>query len=440
MLHEDEHKDIFDEIEEAGFKEVRRKTIESYKVKYIRATHSHILDGPHDWPSMHLALVPVIGREVNLEEGDVRIGAIRYSHDPQRMVNFWMSAATEKVALVPKAPFIASADQIAGHEDQWQNMYTSNNPVLLYNSESETPPPQRVNTAAIASGEIDLIFQSRALLQDTIGMHDAALGKRSNEVSGVALESRQEASATGMFDFIDNLAKAVVRVGEILADMIPRVYTSDKARRLILADDSQLMIDLNKMVKDRQTGREFRVHTLDHARYACRVSVGPSSKTQRSEFVNLMMEWGRTDPEGLSMFRDLIVTNLDVPNAAAIAKRMKAAVPRHLLSPEDQELIPPPEPTIQDQIQQKQVEAEMMKADAEMKKADAGVRSSELRAQSDEARLKFEMERGLNREVANDEVAQVKAEKARQTEGPDIKAMIDASVKQAVARAVAERS
>ena len=87
---------------------------------------------------------------------------------------------------------------------------------------------------------------ARMLLQDTIGVHDASIGKRSNEVSGVALQERQERGDLGTYDFIDNLAKAVVRVGEILVDMIPRCYTTDYVRRVILPDDSEIMVDLNQ--------------------------------------------------------------------------------------------------------------------------------------------------------------------------------------------------
>ena len=253
----------------------------------------------------------------------------------------------------------------------------------------------------MAQGELQLIAQSRSLLQDTIGVHDASLGRRSNEVSGVALEKRQERGDLGTFDFIDNLAKAIVRVGEILVDMIPRVYTTDFVRRVILPDDSEIFVDLNREVKDEETGRMIRVFSLDYARYSCRVDVGPASKTQREEFVKMMIEWGRSDPEGFTMFRDLVVANMDIPQARVIAQRMKAAVPRHLLSEEDQEAIPPPEPTIQDKIAEMQAQAAMKQAEADIKKADAGARSSELRAESDAARLQFEQEKGLNRAEAD---------------------------------------
>ena len=406
VLFEDDHGDVFDELEDQGFQERNRKKVQSYKVKYMRFIFGHVLDGPHDWPSKHLPLVMVKGREVNLEMRDILIGMFRYAHDAQVMLNFWMSAATEKMALVPRAPYIAAVQQLANHQDQWEQMYTQNLPVLMYNHIDGVDPPQRQNTTAMAQGELQLIASSRSLLQDTVGIHDASIGRRSNEVSGVALQERQERGDLGTFDFIDNLARAIVRVGEILTDMIPRCYTTDYVRRVILDDDSEVFVDLNTEIEDEETGKKIRVFSLDYARYSCRIDVGPASKTQREEFVKMMIEWGRSDPEGFALFRDLIVGNMDVPQARVLAHRMKMMLPRHMLSPEDQERIPPPEPSPEEQLAQremevryKEAEAKEVQARADIAKAEAGVQSSELRAQSDESRLQFEQEKGVNREA-----------------------------------------
>ena len=397
VMYEDDLGDVFDELTDMGYVKTQEKEIEGYRVKYARCTETDILDGPHIWPSMHLPLVMVRGREVNLEGNDQLIGLLRYAHDPQRMVNFWMSAGTEKMALVPRQPYIASQAQIGNHLDQWQNMYTTNSPVLLYDSEEGTPPPARQSTIAMAQGELQMIAQSKVLLMDAVGLHDANLGRKSNEVSGVALEARAEQGEQGTFDFIDNLAKAIQRTGEILVDMIPRIYTTDYVRRVILEDDSEIHVDLNKVITDEETGRQVRVFSLDFARYACRVDVGPASKTQREEFAKMMMEWGRSDPEGFPVFRDLIIEALDFPMARVVAKRMKAMVPRELLSPEDQEELPQPEPTPADEIESMKAQAEQMKAQAEMMKAQAMMAQAQIRSASDQTRLQFEQVKGQNR-------------------------------------------
>jgi len=442
VMYEDEHGAIFDELEDAGYVRRQSKKVKGYKVKYARCSYRHILEGPHDWPSMHLPGVMVRGREVNLEDMDMLIGLFRYAHDPQRMVNFWTSSATEKMALVPRQPFIAAAEQIANYQEQWENMYTSNRPVLLYDhieGESAPPPPQRQSTVAMAQGELQMVAQSRAFLQDTVGLHDASIGVRTNEVSGRALENRQERGELGTYDFLDNTAKAITRVGEILTDMIPRVYTTDYARRIVLEDDTEVFIDLNKVVVDKDTGKEIKVFSLDHARYSCRVDVGPASRTQREEFVRMMIEWGRSDPEGFASFRDLVVENMDFPKARVIAKRMKALVPYHLLSPEEQEERGgPPPPTPAEQIQQMQAQADQAKAQAEMVKAQAdvekaklGVEEARLRAMQDGVRLGTEQARAVRQQ--SEEAAKAGGEGEEQP-------LTQAEVKRMIAQEVANRS
>ena len=440
VLYRDEHEGIFDELEEQGYQKGRTVKVQGYRIRYARVTNHAILDGPHWWPSTILPGVMVRGREINLQTDDVLNGMFRYSKDAARMLNYWMSQATEKMALLPRAPYLISEEQISGHKDQWMNMYQQNSPVLVYTSDPDVPPPARVNTTDMATGELQLMSNARSLLQDTIGMHDAGLGRRSNEVSGIALNERQEQIELGNYDFLDNLSKSVVRIGEILCDMIPRVYTGSMARRLIMNDDSQIFVDLNKDIVDEETGKTVRVFSMDFSRYACRVDVGPASKTQRQEFVNMMIEWGRSDPDGFALFRDLIVKHMDIPQAHVIADRMKKTVPREFLSETEQAEVPPPQPSPEQQAEIMKAQAEMMKAQAEIAKAELMVKSSEFRAAQDEARLQLEVERGVNRQGEEASKSAENARKDREKEQRDSEGderKIAALIKREVAKALA---
>ena len=76
-------------------------------------------------------------------------------------------------------------------------------------------------------------------MQGTIGIYDAGLGNRSNETSGVAINARKEGSDTGTYEFIDNLATALRSVGDILINIIPSVYDSNRLIRLRFQDGSR---------------------------------------------------------------------------------------------------------------------------------------------------------------------------------------------------------
>ena len=458
-VYEDEVKDVIDEMKEYGYQVTRRKKIMSHKVKFIRCVFNHILEGPLDWPSMHLPIVPVMGRVVDLPSQTVYLSLHRYSHDSMRMVNYWYSAATEKMALTPKEPFVLTAEQIAGYKDYWEDE-TKNRQYLLYNSEEGAPPPQRSSTSGMAQGELQMLTATTQIMQDTMGIHNARLGQRTNEVSGIALENRQEQGQTNTYDFIDNVSRAVVHIGQILVDMIPRIYTGDVARQVILPDDTTIQIDLNRSIEDRETGKVVKINTMDYARFSCRVATGPSNATLREDFTTIMMEWGRTDPQGLSLVRDLLAANMDIPNASAFAERFKAAVPRELLSPEDQERTPQPQPTIDQQIAQlqaqadmKKAEAEIVKAQAEVEKAKMSLQSFQYRAEGDMAKRDTVIEQGLNKaddygaqaalqgiEAANNaEAADRDAASQQQANQESQMGDIETMVKKMVAKALADQ-
>ncbi|MCY4259033.1 MAG: portal protein [Rhodobacteraceae bacterium] len=463
ILYRDAVKEVLDELRGYGYEITRRKKIMSHKVKFIRCVYNHILEGPLDWPSMHLPIVPVMGREIDLPEQCVYLSVHRQAHDSMRMVNYWYSAATEKMALSPKEPFLLTTEQIAGLQQYWEDQ-TVNRQYVLYNHEPDVPMPTRQAASGMAQGELQMLTATRQIMQDTMGIHDAQLGQKSNEVSGVALQERQEQGMTNTFDFIDNLSRSVVHVGEIVVDMIPRIYTGDIARQVILPDDTTIQIDLNRAIEDRQTGKVVKVNTLDYARFSCRVATGPSNATLREDFTTIMMEWGRTDPEGLSLVRDLLAANMDIPNSSAFAERFKAAVPRQLLSPEDQEKMPEPQPTIEQQIAQlqaqadmKKAEAEIIKAQAEVEKAKINMRSFQYRAEGDMAKRDSEIEKGLNKAdehaakaalegigSANESMAASREMEAKDAElqqkgEEDLQRQVEALVKKAVAEALADK-
>ena len=400
IVWEDEARPILDELQDAGYVINNRKKVNSYKVKYVRCVYDHILEGPLDWPSMYLPLVPVFGRKLNLDKEDHLVGLVRYAKDPQRMYNYWVSAATERVALSPRSPYMVGASQIEGFEGEWNNMYMQNRPYLPYNDDDpERAPPRREQPASIAAGELQMTGQARASLQDTVGVHDANLGVKSNETSGRAIAQRQQPGHISTYEFIDNLAAAVAMVGEICCDMVPRMYNEDKMYRIVMPDDTMTSIQLNHLVRDEESGMDVRINSLDLARYSCSVSVGPATATQRQEFVEMFMELGRSIPQVWQVCADLMVMNLDLPFSAQLAQRMKGLVPYHLLSEEDRKMIPPPVMTPEQEIQQLQAQAQIAQANADIQKSKDAVRISELKVEGERQRAEFEKERGINREA-----------------------------------------
>ena len=83
---------------------------------WAKITADEILDGPRELPGEYVPVIAVIGEEFFIGDQYYRSSVIRHAKDDQRMLNYWLSTQTEVVALQPKAPWLVTPKQIAGHE------------------------------------------------------------------------------------------------------------------------------------------------------------------------------------------------------------------------------------------------------------------------------------------------------------------------------------
>jgi hypothetical protein len=70
-------------------------------------------------------------------------------------------------------------------------------------------------------------------MKSIMGLHDASLGARSNETSGVAIMARQREGDVSSFHFIDNLSRSIRHAGRVVLDLIPTVYSTPRMLRIL---------------------------------------------------------------------------------------------------------------------------------------------------------------------------------------------------------------
>ena len=184
---------------------------------------------------------------------------------------------------------------------------------------------------------------------------------------------------------MDNLSYALKSLFEILVDVIPAIYNKERVQRIINSDESESLVRLNETIVDEETGEEHTLHSINLGRYSVAVHTGPATMTQRQEFVDTIIELGKTNPQFMQSSMDYFFRSLDIPFAHEIAERFKKLLPRHLLSQKEQEEIPPPQPSPAEEV-------EMMRAQADKERAitDREVIPIEAQAKVDVAQLKVQ--------------------------------------------------
>ena len=393
VLYEDETEDeIIEELEKQGYEEEKTLKHRTYEIKCVLCTGDTILEGPFVWPGKIIPIVPVIGRQVDDASDNTEYHSIhRYCKDSQRMYSWMASRAVERVAKAPDAQWIADVDTIAGLEDKWLNPTSAL--VLPYRADQDKPPPERIAGAEIPAAEIQLLQVHQGSLMQSVGLTDANLGRKSNETSGVAIQQRQMAGEYGSLEFVDNLSYSIAQIGDIICEILPKVYSGRKIRRLIMADGTDVKVILNNKVIDPETGTEHTVNQIGLARFATTSVAGPAFATQREEMVNMILELGKTNPDTIGLSIDKILEALDFPGKDALVKRLRATLPRHVLTPEETKNMPEPQPTPEQQLQQMQMQTEQMKAQADGQKAQAEMAKAQaMQMQTQLEMQKMEME------------------------------------------------
>jgi len=327
-----------------------RETVER-KVMWYKITGVEILE-KREWPGKYIPIVPVIGTKVNID-GKISIyGMVRNAQDTMRMYNYWATAQTEMIALAPKAPFIAAVGQIENLENIWRTANTSPHAVLPYNPISVDGvvlgAPQRQSVEPPIQAMAHMMQQAGEDLKNVTGIYDASLGQRSNETSGKAILARQQEGDTANFHFIDNLSRAMRHVGTIILDLLPKIYDTPRAVRILHPDGKEELVRINELFGK---GPNKKKYDITAGRYDCEVVTGPSYATKRVAAAESMVAMTQANPAIWQVAGDLIAKNMDWPGSDEIAERLKLTLPPELQRKEDDQGQDIP-PQIRMQLQQ----------------------------------------------------------------------------------------
>ena len=360
------------------------------KIMWAKVSGDDVLEGPKEWPGKYMPIIAVMGEELQIGRESIISSVIRHAKDPQRLYNYSRATHSEVVALQPKAPYLATADQVMGYENMWLKSNVSHQAVLIYNNVEGVSPPKREMPPQPSAGLMQEIAMAADDMKATTGIYDAALGERSNEQSGVAIRQRQLESDISTSIYVDNAAKAIEQCGRVLVDLIPKVYDTTRVLTILGREEQPKLVKVNEPVET-EYGEEIR-NNLKIGKYTARIVTGPSYSTQRQESAEAMFEFGTAYPEARPVIMDLVAKNMDWPGSDIIADRLRKLVPSEVLEQRD-DMTPEEAQAVQMQQMQAQQQAQIQQAfqQAEMKKTLAEADEAEADAQKAKAEAAREM-------------------------------------------------
>lgn len=373
---------------------VKERVVQTHKVVRYLITSHDVLEGPEDFASKYIPIIPVWGKELNINGRRVLRGIVRHAKDPQRLYNYSRSHGAEITSLAPKSPYLATPKQLESHEKQWNRANKENYVYLYYNPDPEAadtkptrqPPPQ-ASTAIqqeiiIADQEID----------DTTGLYEASRGERSNEKSGKAIIARQAKGNIANFAYMDNLARAKIHAGKILIDLFQHVYDTERIVRIMNEDETTQHITINSY----DTENKKPLNDITTGKYDAVVTIGPSYATQREESADSMMAFLQSYPAAAPVIGDLVAKNMNWSGADEISKRLKRLLPPGLADDEDtsqpgsgrrQPGQPPPGETAPPAPEQVKLQVEVQILNVKLEQEKADLKKKQVQVQIEQKKL-----------------------------------------------------
>jgi len=372
-------------------KQARIEERDSYRVCRYLMTIAEILE-EREWPGMHIPIIPVIGEEVRVGRDVYRHGIVRYARDLQRMVNYYASAETEVVALQPKAPWIGTKKQFQDNYDLWETANTENHPFLEYTVDiGAGGPPQRVAppvaSQAITQGGVAASENMNAV----IGIYPASLGAKSNETSGIAIARRDQQGDTGTFVYHDNFALSIERTAEIVNELFPKIYDTQRMIQILGDDGKPDMVEINKpFVED---GVDKIQHDMSAGSYDVVMEQGPSYATKREQAQDGMTEFIRAFPPAAPVMGDIYAKSMDWPHAEEIGERLEELLPPPIRAKmqadkqqREQASGQPPSPQMQQEAQAQQQQQQAAQKAQAMQEAEAQAKVEKAQAEAETAK------------------------------------------------------
>jgi len=318
------------------------------QVKWILTNGVEILE-EGVWDDSEFPFVGFVGTDTYYDGERQIYGLVRNTHDAQKMINYMASKFVQKIGATNKTPWIASIESIPENlRKDWNSSNVDEKAILYYQEYvggKQITAPYRGDNVEPA---VQSLLQGSTLfsesLKKTMGIPDAMLGVLPNQAiqqSGVAVNNLTEQGAQANHHFTDNMVLSMKRLADLGIRLIPKIYDTARAIRIIGADGEQELIRINEIFNHK--GKQVH-YDLDAGSYGVTIDTGPSFSTKKAQTSEQLIKFLSIEPQLAPVIADIFAKNSDWDVNGALADRIKlwqAATMPYLIESDDKQPIPP---------------------------------------------------------------------------------------------------
>ena len=284
-------------------------------------------------------------------------GMVRNLLSPQEQLNKIASQELHIVNTTANSGWMVESGSLVGMTaDDLEEHGAETGLVVEYNRGST--PPTKIQPNQIPTG-LDRISQKAALNIKTIsGINDSMLGSDSAEVSGVAIQAKQNRGVVMIQVPLDNLRKSRQYLAEKVLDLIQSFYTEQ--RIIMVTDESDPLQPRMPMMVNERTPEGQIINDLTLGEYDVVISTAPArdsfDEVQFAEALNLRQV-------GVAIPDDAIIEYSHLAKKGELAKRIRQLTGQEPPTPEQAEAM-----AMQQQMAIAKLQLEIAQLEADVKK------------------------------------------------------------------------
>lgn len=301
--------DVIDELADKGMQKIGERKVKRRRVYKTLLTQSDILKNRELIAGEHIPIVPVFGEWSFAGDKEVYEGVVRLTKDGQRLRNMIMSFNADIVARTPKKKPFFYPEQIAGYEHMYDG--TDDYPYYLINRTDEnqgdlpTQPLGYYENPEVPQANAYMLEAATAAVKElaTLGVDAEAAG---GQVAFDTVNQLNMRADLETYVFMDNLATAMRRDGEIYASIVNDIYDVPRTVSMTLEDGSEKEVQLLTQVVDLQSGSTVTLNDI-RGRYETYTDVGPSYQSMKSQNRAEILDLLSKVPQGTAEFQMLLL-------------------------------------------------------------------------------------------------------------------------------------
>lgn len=365
-----------------------KRPSKKHKIIHYRIAGEYELD-KSEFPSDQLPLVFVDNNSYYDKSGkQVTRSFFGDCRDTQRYINYLRTQSAYVLKVTRYDQWIGSKKNVASLDTQrnWRDP-TAIRGMLTYDESPNGDRPEQIRPPELSAS----LFQQYQLaiedLYTSTGLYPARMGNNGDEASGKAIDARTRQGSYSTFVFFNSINRAIATGGEIVNEMIPRVYDSERVMTLMMPDEGIKNITINRQLDE--YGEKIE-NDIRKGTYEVRLKPGPSFEGQKEQALQSLREILQADPSSFNLIADLYAENLPLPNTIEIKNRLKTLVSPQIIEAGKTGQMPEQQgPSPEQEALQAQVNYQQ--AQIQIKQQELALREKEMQTEIAIERMKLEI-------------------------------------------------